>query len=59
MKFNILNGMFSGFCGWRASDPECSLEIVGPLYVSPLQTINPPRSENEIDLNQQKYIFLG
>ncbi|XP_075225212.1 uncharacterized protein LOC142326519 [Lycorma delicatula] len=49
----------SGFAGWRSSDPECSLEIVGPLYVSPRLSIDPPPLENDIDLKNQKFIILG
>ncbi|PSN43317.1 hypothetical protein C0J52_17721 [Blattella germanica] len=32
----------SAFVGWRSSHQKYSLEIVGPLYVSPLHTIDPP-----------------
>ncbi|XP_049809062.1 uncharacterized protein C20orf85 homolog [Schistocerca nitens] len=46
----------SGFIGWRSSLQSCSLEKVGPFYISPVHTIEPP------DLPKQKpqlTIFIG
>ncbi|XP_066991348.2 ciliary microtubule inner protein 1 [Anabrus simplex] len=32
----------AGMVGWRSSDLRNSLEIAGPMYVSPVLTIHPP-----------------
>nr|CAD7419747.1 unnamed protein product [Timema poppensis] len=47
----------SGFVGWRSSQPQYTLERVGPLYTSPLKTIKPPQLIQTIP--QQHVIFIG
>ncbi|GJQ78921.1 hypothetical protein Trydic_g88 [Trypoxylus dichotomus] len=37
----------SGEVGWRSSQLECSLERLGPLYISPRHTLLPPGAEPE------------
>ncbi|XP_069684467.1 ciliary microtubule inner protein 1-like [Periplaneta americana] len=46
----------SGFVGWRSSVSECALEKVGPLYVSPKLTIEPPEDGQSCS---QRNIFVG
>lgn len=42
--------------GWRSGKPECSLEKMGPLYISPRHTIEPPDAEPSWPIYN---IFLG
>lgn len=49
----------SAFIGWRSSLPKYNLECFGKLYVSPVQTIEPPIKPNEFRVDQQTFIYLG
>ncbi|KAL0270786.1 UNVERIFIED_CONTAM: hypothetical protein PYX00_008080 [Menopon gallinae] len=50
----------SAMVGWRSSIKENDYNtLVGPLYVSPRMTMNPPLSEDEPHPEKQKFIFLG
>ncbi|XP_017770101.1 PREDICTED: uncharacterized protein C20orf85 homolog [Nicrophorus vespilloides] len=46
----------TGEVGWRSSKACCNLETLGPLYVSPRTTMDPPFGEPTSDF---KYIMLG
>jgi hypothetical protein len=46
----------AGFIGWRSAVEECSLERVGPLYVSPKLTIEHPE---DYPPSKQINIFIG
>ncbi|KAF7992973.1 hypothetical protein HCN44_005754 [Aphidius gifuensis] len=49
----------SAFIGWRSSLPKYNLEYFGKLYVSPVQTIEPPIKPNEFRIDKQTFIYLG
>ncbi|XP_043284727.1 uncharacterized protein [Venturia canescens] len=49
----------SAIVGWRSSRREHNLEFVGPFYVAPKHTIEPPMIPGEFRVTNQKFIFLG
>ncbi|XP_033220269.1 uncharacterized protein LOC117174921 [Belonocnema kinseyi] len=49
----------SAIIGWRSSLSENNLEFLGPFYVSPKTTIEPPLEPGEFRVQKQWFIFLG
>lgn len=49
----------SALIGWRSSIYENNLEIMGPFYVSPKTTIDPPLDNEEFRVEKQRFIILG
>lgn len=49
----------SAVIGWRSSILENNLEFLGPFYVSPITTIEPPLKSDEFRVVKQRFIILG
>ncbi|XP_043480561.1 uncharacterized protein LOC122510169, partial [Leptopilina heterotoma] len=49
----------SALIGWRSSILENNLEYVGPFYVSPLTTLEPPLESDGFQIKKQRFIILG
>ncbi|XP_051163808.1 uncharacterized protein LOC127283160 [Leptopilina boulardi] len=49
----------SAVIGWRSSISENNLEFLGPFYVSPITTIEPPLKSDEFRVVKQRFIILG